>query len=513
MGCQKKTPRNRQTLQINLRREPCSLDPRKGNDMIDSQLHYMLFEGLVRLDADDRFSCAAAESYAISPDGKTYTFRLRDTLWADGTKVTAHDFEYSWKRILSPDFPSPDAYLLYSVRNGRKAKLGEASLSEVGIRAVDEKTLVVELEAPTPYFLHIAASSVLLPVPARLDRANPNWAAAKDTIIGNGPFYLKEWMPHDRLIFEKNPRYRDGNAIKLDRIAIDVIEREMSVLHMFASGHFDLIGTPLSFFPSELHEDLERRRSLTYFPVASTKFLAFNTDLGPFRNANIRKAFALAISRENLIAYVTKLNETAALNVIPPALMEPKAYFQDGDAERAKRCLKQGLQEIGLKEMPSSLFMFVSSNINKSLAQVLRQTWEEVLQVKVTLDPVEYKILHERSAKGEFGIGLFAWLADYGDPINILERFSTKDNHRNYSKWHNAEYNRLVAEISTETSPIQYVEKVRQAEQILVDEMPFTCLFHENYAFLIHPHVKDFQVSPLGHIYFDKISIDQSKRN
>lgn len=507
--------REEQNLRISLRKEPFSLDPRKGNDMVASQVQFILFEGLVRLNPDMSFSPAQAESYNISPDGKTYTFHLRDTVWSNGTKVTAYDFEKAWKKILDPQFPSPDAYLLYGVKNGKKAKAGEVSLDKVGIRADGEKTLVVKLESSAPNFLQIVASSVLLPVPAWIDDLDPNWASQRKSIWSNGPFCLKQWDPNCKLIFEKNPLYHNAAEVKLDRITVDIIDRELSVLHMHASGHFDLVGSPLSFFPSALIEDLERQKSLTFFPVAATKFLAFNTSTAPFQNGNIRRAFAYAISRNSLVQHVTKLNEEAAFNVIPPILIQEVARcFSDGDKAKAKLFLQKGLEELGLplEKLPPPVFMYVSSEINQALAAALQQMWFETLGIQVVLEQTEFKLLHERSRQGAFSIGLFAWLADYGDPMNILERFTDKTHHRNYPKWEHKGYNRLVKEALKASSKSEYLAKVKEAEQLLVAEMPFTCLFHENYSFLIHPYVKGFAISPLGHIYFERISLDVAKQ-
>ncbi len=516
MSCQKKIPLHtceEQNLRISLKKEPISFDPRKGNDMVASQMQFLLFEGLVRLNPDMSLSPAQAESYEISSDGKTYTFHLRDAFWSDKTKVTAYDFEKAWKKILDPQFPSLDAYLLYSIQNARRAKAGEVSLDQVGIRSLDEKTLVVELESPMFHFLQIVASSVLLPVSAKMEESNLNWASQKETIVSNGPFCLKEWLPHQKLVFQKNPNYHGAKEVKLDHILVDIIDRELPVLHMHASGHFDLVGTPLSFFPSVLLEDLERQKLLTFFPVAATKFLAFNTSIPPFNNANIRKAFAYAISRESIVQHVTRLKEEKALNIISKVLIpEPRAYFSDGDIKMARKFFQKGLEELSLNTIEPPVFMFVSSEINKALSQALQQMWFNALGVKVILEQTEFKVLHERAEKGNFSIGIFAWLADYGDPMNILERFANKDNHRNYSKWENEGYCDLLEDARKTASRPDYLAKVKKAEQLLIDQMPFTCLFHENYTFLIHPYIKGFEISPLGHIYFERISIDVAEQ-
>jgi oligopeptide transport system substrate-binding protein len=502
-------PQREQNVRINLRKEPISLDPRKGSDMVASQVQFMLFEGLLRLNPDMSLSPAQAESYELSPDCTTYTFHLRDTLWSDGTPVTAYDFEKAWKSILDPHFPSLDAYLLYPIKNAKRAKKGEVSLDQVGIHSKDAKTLTVALGAPAPYFLQVVASSVLLPISAGMEERDPHWASRAEQILSNGPFKLKEWKPHQEMIFEKNSLYHQADRVHLDHIFIDVIDRELAVLHMYTSGHFDLVGAPLSFFPAILLEDLEKKKLLTLFPVAATKFLAFNTAHSPFENRNIRRAFAYAIDRRTLVEQITHLDEIAALNIIPPILLsENSAYFSDGDTEKARDYLHKGLMELGIKELKEITFMYVASEKNHILAQELQQVWSRALDIDVALQQVEFKTLHERSKKGDFSIGLFAWVAEYGDPINILERFTDKTNHRNYPKWENSTYNTLLEQALQVPSRAHYLEKLKELERLLIDEMPLTCLFHENYAFLIHPHVRGFAVSPLGHIYFDRLSID-----
>ncbi len=514
MSCNQKdsTRANRgNDLRICLRKEPISLDPRKGNDIVASQVQFMLLEGLVCLNPDMTLSCGQAQSYEVSPDGKTYTFHLRDALWSDGTPVTAHDFEISWKSILDPNFPSLDAYLLYPIKNAKLAKAGNLSIDQIGIRSKDAKTLIVELECATPYFLQIVASSVLLPIHSKHAAIDPNWACQAQSFFTNGPFRLKKWTFHQHLLLEKNPLYHNSQKVKLDHICIDIIDHEMAILHMHTKGDYDLVGSPLSFFQRELLDDPEKKNLLALFPVATTKFLGFNTMAAPFQNTHIRRAFAYAISRKALVEHITRLHEKEALTIIPPILLpETMPYFSDGDRVKAKGYFQKGLQELNTSHLGSVALMYVPTELNHLIAQELQQVWLQTLGVDVLLQPVEFKILHERSEQGDFSIGLFAWLADYGDPMSILDRFTDKTNHRNYPKWENTQYNRFIEEAHRASSPLQYIEKIKAAEQMLIDEMPLTCLFHENYAFLIHPRVQGLTISPLGRIYFDRISIDQT---
>jgi len=505
-----------QTLRINLKKEPVSLDPRKGNDMVAAQLQFMLFEGLLKLNSDLTLSPAQAKSYEISSDHKTYTFHLGESEWSDGTPVTAYDFEKSWKSVLNPVFPCPDAYLLFSIKNARLAKKGEIPLYQVGITSKDAKTLVVELEFPAPYFLQTVASSLLLPVNFQLDSKDPDWADSSKNFVSNGPFILKDWKLNHEIILEKNPKYRQAKDIQLNRVSFEIIDNEATVLYLYSKGHFDLVGTPLSFIPSMIHHDPEKKKLLKSFPVATTKFLAFNTADFPFNNLHIRRAFAYAIKRKDIVDHIALLGQQEALTIIPPALLpagQPN-LFADADFEKAQECLQKGLEELQIQreDLQEISFMYCSSAVNQSIAQELQNRWEKVLGVSVNLENIEFKNLHDRSKKGAFSIGLFAWLADYSDPMNILERFQDKTSHRNYSKWQNERFNLLLDQALKSFSKEEYLQKVKEAETLLVDEMPITGLYHDNYVFLIQPHVRDFAISPLGHIYFDKISIEPSNK-
>lgn len=517
MSCDKIDPsmnRAEQNLRINLKKEPVSLDPRKGNDMVAAQLHFMLFEGLLKLNPDLTLSPAQAKSYEISSDQKTYTFHLGETQWSDGTPVTAYDFEKSWKSLLNPVFPCPDAYLLFSIKNAKLAKKGEVPLYQVSITSKDAKTLVVELEFPAPYFLQALASSVLLPVNFQLDCKEPDWADSSKNFVSNGPFVLKDWKLNQEIILEKNPRYREAQEVKLNRVSFEIIDNEATVLYLYSNGHFDLVGTPLSFIPSMIHHDPEKKKLMKSFPVATTKFLAFNTADFPFNNLHIRKAFAHAINRKDIVDHIAQLGQQEALTIVPPVLFSAHQpnLFADADFEKAQEFLQKGLEELQIKreDLNGIAFMYCSSAVNQSIAQELQNRWEEVLGVRVSLENIEFKNLHDRSKKGAFSIGLFAWLAYYSDPMNILERFQDKTSHRNYSKWQNETFNQILDKALMSSSQEEYLKKVKEAEQLLVEEMPITGLYHDNYVFLIQPHVRGFEISPLGHIYFDKISIAPS---
>jgi oligopeptide transport system substrate-binding protein len=281
----------------------------------------MLFEGLMHLESNGTLSYAQAQSHQVSSDQKTYIFYLRNTFWSDGSPVTAYDFEKTWKNILTPGFPALDAHALDYIKNAIKAKKGEVSLDQVGIRAKDAQTLIVELEYPAPHFLQITASNILFPINQAQEQLFPDWhLEASDHCVFNGPFKLSEWKHHSHIILEKNPYYRLADRFKFDFIYISMINNGIAALNIHASGLFDIISLHLSPLPFDLYRELVRRNLFHIVKMPGTMVCMFNTRKFPFNNGNIRKAFSYAIDKRFLVDHITLLNEDIALGLLPSFL-------------------------------------------------------------------------------------------------------------------------------------------------------------------------------------------------
>ncbi len=503
-------------LRLNFKEEPSSLDPRRGRNMSGaSHLHSMLFEGLMKLDPKGELSCAQASSYEISPDQKTYTFHLGDNFWSDGTPVTAYDFEKTWKNILDPQFPALDSHALYCVTHATSAKRGEVPLDRVGIYSKDAKTLVVELEHPTPHFLQITASSALFPINQTQELHFPNWHAdAGEHFVANGPFKLQEWKHNNKLVLEKNPRYRLADQVKLDEIRISIIDNESAALHLHEAGDLDVVGLPISPLPLDAYPDLISKNLLRVHKAPGTMACMFNTKQFPFNNVNMRKAFAYAINRQLLIDNITQLNETPALGLVPPYLKKTQtpAHLEDGNDQLARSFFEKGLKELGIQASDlngkTTFSYWAHDHACPMLPLALQQQWREVLGVEVELEAVEFKTLHEKGKNGTFSMGYFVFLSMYHDPIDLLDRFKNAQNARNYARWQNDTYADLVTRSSQALSQEEHFALLDQAEKILIDEMPFAPVFHWNYALLVQPYVKGLDVSPLGYFCFERVSID-----
>ncbi|MGH2612477.1 MAG: peptide ABC transporter substrate-binding protein, partial [Rhabdochlamydiaceae bacterium] len=342
-------------LRINISREPPTMDPRKGNEWIGSAMHYMLFEGLMRLNPNGTLTPAQARSVEISDDRMTYIFHLRGAHWSDGSIVTAQDFELAWKKIIDPQFGATSAYLLYPIKNAEKVKRGELPVDQVGISSKDDLTLVVQLEKPTPYFLDLISFCLFFPVNHTMDEKNPEWMLnASSQFISNGPFTLKTWKHNREIVFEKNNEYWEAPLIDLDQVHVSMIGDENTALSMYENGQLDIIGMVASPLPTDALRHFYEQGVLKNQSAPATTIVSFNTSRFPFTNKHIRKAFSYAIDRPQIVKNITQLGEEVATNLIPPclALGESNAFFQAHNPVKAQEEFRLGLSELGIHKLP-----------------------------------------------------------------------------------------------------------------------------------------------------------------
>jgi oligopeptide transport system substrate-binding protein len=513
LSCQKKTPLEplNQRVYLNLKSEPATMDPRKGGDVISSHMHFLFFEGLVRLNPDGSIIPAQAKTFEISPDGITYTFFMRETKWSDGTSVTAYDFEKTWKDILDPNFPSPNAHLLYPIKNAEPAKKGLVPLNEVGIEAKDANTLVVTLEKPTPYFLDLISFCVFFPINSQKDQEFPNWAFnAGEHYTSNGPFILKEWKHHNELIAQRNPFYWDHTRVLPDEIHFSMIENEVTALQMFENGQLDMIGEPLSPLPIDALPVLKQKPNVFRHPIAGTTIIAFNIDQKPFNNVKIRKALAYAIDRESIVANITQMGEIAATNAIPPVLKNNRnhAFFKDANGAQAKILLEEGMEELGItrEAFKNVVYYYTTREMDHKIAQAIQQQWQKALGIQIRLENLEHKVLMDKLVKRDYGFAQSLWIAQYNDPMNILERFKLKSNAKNYANWENSEYVRLIEQSFYENGA-KRAEILEQAEAIFLDEMPICPIYHWEMVYMVQPHLNNVGMTPVGDLVFEKLNV------
>ena len=501
-GCSAK---QENVLRINLKAEPASLDPRRARDLQSMTLARMFFEGLTRINLKDQPELALAEKVDISPDGKVYTFTLRSATWTTGDRVTAQDFVYAWTKSLEPHFPADQAFQLYVIKNAKAAKEGKVSLDQIGVKALNEKTLQVELQNPTPYFLELTALPIYFPFSSKADQKTD-----LKKIIGNGPFVLKDWRHNDLLSVVKNSAYWDASHVKLKEIHLMMVPEDTE-LKMFEKGELDWAGSPLSILPVGSLAELKKTEKLHVKPFLATYFFRTNVEAEVFQHPLMRKAFAEALNRSEIVEHVTQGGQLPATGLLPPSLRgKENGALVDADIKTAQQDFEKALEMLEMKreELPSISLMYVTGERNHLIAQTVQEQWRQALQVNVELQPVERKVFFDRLSKKNFQLAAGDWTADYNDGINFLEIFKFKAGGSNNTAWESLQYRELL-DRAAETAEAQERQHLFvQSENILMQEMPIIPLFHYTMLYLSNDKVKDVVLSNLGSIDFKWASVD-----
>lgn len=370
-------------LNLAIPSEPPSLNPGLAEDTTSSAILINVFEGLTVSDAEGKPTPGMAEKWEISPDKKTYTFHLRDAKWSNGDTVVAGDFEYAWKWALNPDNLSAYSSIFYPIKGAQAYHQNGGSADDVGVKAEDDKTLVVTLENPTPYFLELTGFKTYLPVNQKVTEANKQWYAdAGKDYVTNGPYKLSEWQHDASITLTKNEDYWDASNVDVDTVNIAMIEKEPTVATNYKSGSLDYIGPPFQNVDLNAIDGFKKDKSLRIKDQASIYWYKFNTKDKIMNNANIRKALALAIDRQTLIDNVTKGEQKPATGMIPvavPNFTEDRGYFKDNDVDGAKAALEAGMKELGIKDAKDIKvnISFNTSEAHAAIAQYIQEEWSK----------------------------------------------------------------------------------------------------------------------------------------
>ncbi|QRG68135.1 peptide ABC transporter substrate-binding protein [Brevibacillus choshinensis] len=488
-------------LRMNLHSEPPTADPALAEDSTSGALLRATFDGLTRIGEDGKPHESVAEKIDVSEDGMTYTFHLRDSKWSNGDAVTAKDFEFAWKRALDPKTASNYAYQLYYLKNAEEYNLGKAKVEDVGVKALDDKTLEVKLKNPTPFFLELTAFYTYFPVNQKVVEADAKWAGEAKTHVGNGPFKLESWEHKSKVVLVKNDNYWDKDAVKLDKIDFSMVEDENTELSMFDNGDLDWAGAPLSALPTDAIPALKDSGKMETRPIAGTYMYKFNTEKAPFNNAKIRKAFAYAINRQTIIDNVTQANQQAAMGLVPPTMaVSSNPYFKDNDVETAKKLLEEGMKEEGITKLPTLTLSYNTSEGHKKIAEAIQDQWKKAFGVDVKLENKEWKVFLDDMHQGNFQIARSSWTGDFNDPINFLELFKFKKGGNNDTNWENPKYQELLNKSALEKDPEKRKAILAEAEALFMDEMPAAPIYFYTHSYVKNEKVKGVVLDGLGFV-------------
>jgi len=397
-----------QKIVYNLGADPKTIDPQLNSAVDGSTIIHNAFEGLMREDTSGQIIAGVAESYDLSDDETVYTFHLRkDTKWSDGQNVVAGDFEYAWKRALTPEVAAEYSYQLYYIKNGEAFFDKEAgvTIDDIGVKALDDQTLEVTLEAPCPYFLSLVASPTYFPVRKDIVEAAPErWALSPETYIGNGPFKMSAWSEKESMTFVKNENYWDAANVKLETLEVKLIDDEITYLNAFKAGEIDIIESP----PQAEIPTLVAEGSAEIKPYLGTYFYIVNvsdkaTDVDPeaakfLSDSKVRKALALAIDRTLIVEKVAQGGQKPGTSYVPAGIVDPdgKEFQKDylppqADVEAAKKLLEDAGYPNG-EGAPTITFTFNTNSGHQMIAQAIQDMWKENLGINVELKNEEWAV-------------------------------------------------------------------------------------------------------------------------
>ncbi len=492
------------TLLLGNGAEPADLDPQTMNAVTDGNILMALFEGLTALDEEHLNAVpSSAERWETSTDGLTWTFHLRPNLrWSNGEPVTAADFVASWRRLLSPTIAADNAYLLYPVKNAQAFNSGKLTdPSALGVAAPDDRTLVVTLDHPTPWFASLTANVATFAINPRvlakfgaLDRRGTAWTRPGN-LVGSGPFTLQDWSPNTRVTVTKNPNFWDAPAVALESIVFFPTDNPDADERNFRAGQVHATSTlPIAKIASWRER---APASLRIDPLSQANFLRFNTARAPLNDTRVRRALSLAIDRTALARNVLSGTRAAATAFTPP---DTGGYTARAlvvtDIATAKRLLAEAGFPDG-RGLPVFELQCQNDELQPRYAEALQAAWQRELGLHVTLAPTEQKIWLQNQQTGAYTITFGRWLADVPDPTNFLGLFVTGGGY-NWTGWSDPDYDRLLAAASTTADPARRFELCQQAEARLLEAAPIAPLFWGASTYLLDPHVQGWPPAALA---------------
>ena len=490
-------------LRICSQQDPITLDPQKSGEPFSSAIIFLLFRGLTRLHEDYKISCDLADSYSISKDNKKYIFFLGEHFWSDGSPITAHDFIHSWKRALSPEFPLRATNFFNYIKNAEKAKKGKLPVNKVKVYAEDDYTLMVELEYPCPYFLELTSFCPFFPVSSK---------ANEDEIysICSGPFLLQHWQKGKEILLKKN-RSCTGLTPIIDGIHIKIVADAREAFHLFEKDKLDWIGDPLSPLPINYLPALLTTKKIK--PILGLTSCWFNTSSSPFKNVNLRKAFAYTVPREKVLRMLYLPNARLARRLIPSILQEAETVSGIKECpSTAKALFQTALDELGMDHLTLT-FCYEATDEYSSLATLLKGQWEQLFNVSIHLEPLSFRALWQKLPQQQYEMTLFRPFSQYTDIVNSLERFEYKDVPRNFSGWENAKFQALLQQYRKTANQEKRQKLALKAEALLLNEMPIAPIYYYHFVYLQKPYVRNLSVSPVGMMQFDRVFLTESRKS
>ena len=488
--------------------EPQGIDPHIVTGVPEHHILISLCEGLTipnpNPTGSDGYIPGTAESWSISDDGKEYIFKLnKNAKWSNGDPVTADDFVWSWKRILTASLGSQYPDMLYYLVGAYEYHNGEIdNFDEVGIKALDSNTLKVNLKNPTPFFIGLLSHYSTWPVHKEtvlkhgdIDDRNGEWTRPGNFVC-NGPFQLKTWELNNKIVVEKNPHYYDASMVRLNEIHYYPVSNVMTEDRMFRAGQLHLTSSmPTQKCPIYIEE---KNPNLKIDPYMGTYFYRINTENETLSDVRVRKALAYSIDRQLLVDKVTQCGQIPAYSFTPPG---SNGYQPSTEIPYDPVLAKQLLAEAGYSSdnpFPKLEILFNTNEGHRKVALAIQQMWQNELGIEVELVNQDWKVYLSREMVGDFQISRAGWIGDYEDPNTFLD-LMRPNRGNNKTGWENMDFDALVEEANTINDQEKRYELLNEAEKILIDNMPIIPLYTYVRVYQLSPDVKGFNPHILDH--------------
>lgn len=518
ISCTKETKKIKDELTVNLGYELQSIDPAINDETYGFIYINHAFEGLLTKDINGKIVGGSSDKWEISEDKLKYTFHIReDAKWSDGKKLTADDFVYSYRRVVDPKTASPIAYLMYYIKNAKDINIGKKPIESLGVTAIDENTLTIELENPTLYFEDILASGGCY-VPVREDIINKygdDWTWNPESYIGNGAYKMTERKPDELIAFELNTNYWDYKNQVAKKINFVLIADEYISLNAVRTGDvdFSINAPPIGEIESLIKENL-----MAVSDIIGVYYLDLNNKDKTLSDKRVRKALSLAIDRNYIVSNIGHGKLIAAESFVPPVVKGVEKSFREESSNfiiannysnniiEAKKLLAEAGYPNG--ENFPILEVKVSSGFYTTVLEAIQDMWKNNLNIDVVVRTEESKITLPFRQSGKYQIARTSWTGDYNDPLTMLQ-IMTSESDINYSGFSNERYDYLINFATTSTNEKDRMEALKEAEAILFEEMPIIPFIYRTDFLVVNPKLKNYIDDPLGRYRFNYAYIEE----
>ena len=494
--------------------EPRTLDPQAAQGVTEHHIIMAMIEGLVAPSIDDQSKVVPgmADRWEHNDDYSVWTFHIGENRkWSNGDPVTAQDFVFSYKRMLTASFGAQYSENLFILKGAEDYYRGKITdFEQVGVKALDDYTLRIELVGPTPYLLSLVQHDSWLPVNpkailsfGKIDTRDSKWTSAEN-FVGNGPFKMKSWRPNDVIEVVRNPLYWDAENVKLNGINFYSIENLNTMERAFQAGQLHKTDqVPLDKVPyyRRTHPELIR-----IDPYEGTYFYRINVARKPLNDPKVRLALNLAVDREAIVKNILREDQKPATGYTPPGMGDYKPLNKIVyDPARARQLLAEAGYPNG-KGFPKFTIHFNTLESHRAIAEAIQQMWKEELNIDVGLENQEWKVYLDTQNNKNYDLSRSAWIGDFMDPVTFLSMWTT-GNGNNNTNWGNPKFDALIEQATRTGDPNARLEILHQAEDLFLSEAPVVLVYWYTNAYLLQPSVQNWNPLVLGNHNYKYIDL------